>query len=84
MSLDVPTPPSTDETPDDSLAELREKLKEQRAAQRACLAKHKRTTFMAVEGARKATTYYDPAKLRAELALEDEEDEAEETDSPAE
>jgi hypothetical protein len=72
MSLDIPTPPSSDETPDESLEMLRAKLKKQRAAQKACLAKHKRTTFLAVEVAKKGTTFFDPEKLREKL--EDEED----------
>lgn len=75
MSLDTPTPQNSSDDPQDTLDVLRAKLKEQRAAQKACLAKHKRTTFMAVEGARKATTFYDPARLRAELDLEEEAEE---------
>ena len=66
--LDLPTPKTDDAdvTTDDSLEELRTKLKEQRAARQVCLAKHKRTTFMAVESA-KNTTYYDPQKLQERL-----------------
>jgi len=78
--LDVPTPPTdatTDGKPDDSLELLRETLKAQRAARKKCLAKHKRTTFMAVETA-KSTTYYDPSKLQERLT-----DDAEEEDEPA-
>jgi len=76
MSLDTPTPPSSGEDgPDESLEVLRAKLKAQRVAQKACLAKHKRTTFMAVETAKKGTTFYDAKALREKLA-EDEPDEA--------
>ena len=57
---------------DEDLEALRARLKEQRAAQKASLAKHKQTTFLAVEQAKKGTTYFDPAKLREKLAEEDE------------
>jgi hypothetical protein len=74
MSLDTPTPASIDEDgADESLEALRAKLKEQRIAQRACLAKHKRTTFLAVETARKGTTFYDAKKIRESLAAEEDE-----------
>ena len=76
MNLDTPTPSSGEESPDDSLKILREKLKEQRAARKASLAKHKRTTFLVIETARKSTSYYDPKKLRETL---DEEDQVEDS-----
>ena len=47
---------------DEDLEALRARLKEQRAAQKASLAKHKQTTFLAVEQAQKGTTYFDPTK----------------------
>ena len=59
---------------DEDLEALRAKLKAQRAVQKASLAKHKRTTFMAVETAQKGTTYFDPAKLKAKLDEEGEQD----------
>ena len=77
--LDVPTPKAAaEDTAEDSLEVLREKLLAQRAARKECLAKHKRTTFMAVETV-KLTTYYDPRKLQERLTDDDpEEDESSE------
>ena len=71
MSLTAPTPPTGDESPDDSLKILREKLKEQRVARQASLAKHKRTTCIAVETAKSLTTFYDPKKIREALEAEE-------------
>ena len=64
----------------DSLEALREKLKLQREQQKACLAKQKRTTFLAVETARRGTTFYDLKKLQEELKLEEIEKVKESTD----
>ncbi len=79
--LNTPTPkPSVKVAPDDSLEILREKLFAQRAARKACLAKHKRTTFMATETA-KATTFFDPAKLQERLTDASQEEDEQADDS---
>jgi len=75
MNLDIPTPPSSEDESDESLTALRAKLKAQRVEQKACLAKHKRTTFMVVETARQGTTCYNAEKLREALAEEEPEEE---------
>jgi len=81
-SVNLPAP-STSKDEGDSLKELRAQLKAQRIEQKQSLAKHKRTTFLAVETAKKGTTFYNAAKLREALALEEDDaaDEAE-TNSP--
>ena len=72
MTLDTPTPPNDGEDgTEDSLEGLRAKLKAQRVAQKESLAKHKRTTFMVVETAKKGTTFYDAKKLRESLEEDD-------------
>ena len=69
MSLTAPTPPDdVEDEPDESLEALKAKLKAQRVAQKACLAKHKRTSFMVVETAMRGTTFYDAKTLRERLA----------------
>ena len=73
--LSTPTPApagASSGDSDDSLEALRAKLKEQRAEQKACLAKHKKTTFLAVETARRGTTHLDLKRIHA--ALEDDSD----------
>ena len=74
-NLDTPTPDQGDDTPGDSLEALRAQLIAQRVRQKASLAKHKRTTCLAVETAARGTTYYDPEKLKEKL-LEQEQDAA--------
>jgi len=73
--LSTPTPASTDSNDgaDDNLESLREKLRAQRAQQRASLEKHKKTTFSAVESARKGTSYFDAKRIQE--ILDEEEDE---------
>jgi len=68
-----PTP-----NPEDSLEALRERLLAQRNKRRETLAKHKRTTHMAIESAKRGgTTYLDPIKLQEELRkYQEEQDEA--------
>ena len=79
MNLDTPTPASSDDdTSQDSLEDLRAKLAKQRAHQKATLAKHKRTTFLACEQAKKGTTFYDAAKIQALLDEDGEDEETEE------
>lgn len=83
MSLDVPTPQNSNDDPQDSLEGLRAKLKEQRAEQKASLAKHKQTTFLAVETAKKGTTFLDRSRLIDELKAELEAEQAEDEDEDA-
>jgi len=76
-ALDFPTPDTdqTEDAPEESLEALREKLRAQRVTQKACLVRHKKTTFLAVETVRKGTTFFDPEALREKL--DEDEDETE-------
>jgi len=73
-SLNLPTPASSEDEVGDSLEALRAQLKAQRVEQKQSLAKHKRTTFLAVETAKKGTTFYDAVKLREALVADEDED----------
>ena len=59
-------PDDTNDEVEDSLEDLQAKLVAQRATRKACLEKHKQTTFMAVEAV-KGTTHFDTRKLKERL-----------------
>jgi hypothetical protein len=63
----APQPSSDDDAGQESLEALRRELVAQREKRKACLERQKKTTFVAVESAKKSTTYYDPEKLRKAL-----------------
>jgi hypothetical protein len=68
LNGNTPVQPSdADEGGQDSLEALRQELKEQRVKRKACLERQKKTTFVAVESAKKGTTYYDVDKVRKAL-----------------
>lgn len=68
----VPTPAddSVSGADQDSIDAWRTKLREQRAKQRACLERQRKTAKTAVESVRSGTTYYDPEKLKRTLEEE--------------
>lgn len=67
----TPKPPEGDDAGQESLETLRQALKEQRAKRKACLERHKQTTYTAVEAAKRGTTYYDPERLRKALEADE-------------
>lgn len=75
----TPASPGHDEDAvEDTLEALRARLLTQRATQKASFARHKQTTSLCIETARKSTIYIDPAILQAKL--DEDEDEAKTAD----